>query len=104
MKTETRIKVDNSDMLRYVFEKAYFSNDNNGALSNIDDVFLTLGTDHEYYNILTDLVNMECRITNDEVISGTAKFIIIDKDKDGVYLKPTSLFCIKESEEIYNFY
>lgn len=103
MKTEIRINIDNSDMLKEIFENAYFENGSNGRLSNYSDDKLVIEPTHEFYGILTDLTNMECRITNDDIITGTAKFIIVEKNEDGIYLKPTSLFCIKE-DGIYNFY
>lgn len=104
MKTDLRIRIDNSDMLKNIFDRAYFDNNLRGKLGNVTNEMLTIEPSHEYYGILTDLTNMECRIVNDEIISGSAKFIIVSKDENGVYLKPTSLFCVKESEEIYSFY
>lgn len=103
MKNDRKICIDNAELLKDLFEKVYFNNNTMGKLANVEDLELVINPSDEEYSILEGLEGLECKITNDDIISGVAKFIITRKTDEGVFLKPTALYCIKE-DELYSFY
>ena len=101
VKYEVKIELDNSDLLKSLIEKAYFKNGNSGKINGKKN-FITLDSSFEIYNELKELNNTSIKITNQEIIDGTIRFIITC-EKDIIKLELISIYCIKEDDK-YSFY
>ena len=67
------------------------------------DQYLTISkSDDVNWTIFNGLHNVTTKITNDEVIEGTMRFIV-DESQGEVRLYPISIYCIKDQEK-YSFY
>jgi hypothetical protein len=100
MKYEMKIEIDRKKELKSVIEKSYFD-ENNGKLCG-KRYSIKIDKKDPIYIMLKGLNNMTVRVTNEELIDGTARFIV-DEDDNHVCLIPCSIYCIVENEK-YSFY
>jgi len=99
-----RIPFDDSEKLRELISNVYFGGGNNGKLSTfvksdilVESPVLKL--------ILSDMSGYLIKVTNEDVISGSMAFGVVEKE-DEIFLVPKSVYCIKKNEDkdIYSFY
>jgi hypothetical protein len=101
VKYEVKMELDNSDLLKSLIEKSYFDNDNLGKI-NGNKNFITIDNTFEIYNELKELTNSSIKISNQEIIDGTIRFMVTEDDNN-IKLEPISIYCVKE-EDKYSFY
>jgi len=101
VKYEVKMELDNSDLLKSLIEKAYFEDGNQGKISGKKNSIL-IDNSFEIYNSLKELNNSTIKISNQEIIDGTIRFMVTT-EHDSVKLEPISIYCIKE-EDKYSFY
>ena len=101
VKYEVKMELDNSDLLKSLIEKSYFENGNSGKINGSKN-FITIDSSFEIYNELKELNNSSIKISNQEIIDGTIRFMVTC-EKDIIKLELISIYCIKE-ENKYSFY
>ncbi len=101
VKYEVKMELDNSDLLKSLIEKSYFDNGNLGKI-NGNKNFITIDNTFEIYNELKELTNSSIKISNQEIIDGTIRFMVTEED-DNIKLEPISIYCVKEDDK-YSFY
>jgi hypothetical protein len=101
VKYEVKMELDNSDLLKSLIEKSYFDNGNLGKI-NGNKNFITIDNTFEIYNELKELTNSSIKISNQEIIDGTIRFMVTEDDNN-IKLEPISIYCVKEDDK-YSFY
>lgn len=101
VKYEVKMELDNSNLLKSLIEKAYFDNGNLGKI-NGNKNFITIDETSKIYNELKELTNSSIKISNQEIIDGTIRFMVTE-DGDNIKLEPISIYCVKEDDK-YSFY
>ena len=102
LKHEIKVEFSNSEILKSIIEKSYFEEGNMGKISgNKNFITLTKEIDEEAYDVLKGLNNATVKISNQEIIDGTIRFII-DENDNTLKMFPISIYCIKE-EDKYSF-
>lgn len=102
VKHEIKVEFNNSEALRKIIETAYFDEGFGGKILGKKHYITINESDDINYTIFKDLNNVTVKITNDEVIDGTMRFVI-DENEGEVRLYPISIYSIKE-ENRYIFY
>lgn len=102
VKNEIKVEYSNSENLKSIIEKSYFQNGLNGKINGKDNYLSITKDDDVNWTIFKGLNNVTVKINN-ELIDGSARFIIDDVDDDEIRLFPISIYCIKEDEK-YIFY
>ena len=102
VKHEIKVEFNNSEALRKIIETAYFEEGFGGKILGKKHYITINESDDINYTIFKDLNNVTVKITNDEVIDGTMRFVI-DENEGEVRLYPISIYSIKE-ENRYIFY
>ena len=103
IKHEIKVELKNSESLRTIIEKSYFEEGQLGKISSKKNYINVYESEDDVsYAIFKGLNSATTKITNDEVIDGTMRFMI-DETNDEVRLYPVSIYCIKENDK-YIFY
>lgn len=105
MKTDIKIEFNNKEVLTDLIKKAYFGDNQMGRLSGKDNfIQIDSNVDNDIFNIINGLNNATIKVINSELIDGSLRFII--DDKDGVVkMYPVSIFCVFDNEQQrYYFY
>jgi hypothetical protein len=103
IKHEIKVEFSNSEALKTLISKAYFEQGQMGKIMGKENfIKVDETTDEVAYTIFKGLNSATAKITNEEVIDGTMRFII-DETQGEVRLYPISIYCIQE-EEKYIFY
>ena len=102
VKHEIKVEFNNSEALRKIIEKAYFEEGFGGKILGKKHYITIDESDEINHTIFKDMNNVTVKITNDEVIDGTMRFVI-DETEGEVRLYPISIYSIKE-ENRYIFY
>lgn len=104
MKNELKVEFSNKQTLNGLIQKAYFEEGKMGRLSGQKHyIELNPEVDDVVYTVAKGLHNATIRITNHDLIDGTFRFIVEDKN-DSVKLIPISMFCIVDENQKYSFY
>ena len=101
MKSELKVEYVNKDALEELIQKAYFAKGQMGKLLGQKNYIQITPEDDVMYTIVNGLNNATIKVTNEELIEGSIRFII--DESDGVKLYPVSIYCVNE-EERYSFY
>lgn len=102
IKHEIKVELKNSEDLKKIIEKAYFEEGQMGKIVGKKHFIKIEQSDDVNWTIFNGLNNVTVKITNEEVIDGTMRFVI-DETENELRLYPISIYCIKE-EEKYIFY
>lgn len=102
IKHEIKVELKNSEDLKKIIEKAYFEEGQMGKIVGKKHFIKIEESDDVNWTIFNGLNNVTVKITNEEVIDGTMRFVI-DETENELRLYPISIYCIKE-EEKYIFY
>jgi hypothetical protein len=102
VKHEIKVEFNNSEALRKIIETAYFDEGFGGKILGKKHYITIDESDDINHTIFKDMNNVTVKITNDEVIDGTMRFVI-DETEGEVRLYPISIYSIKE-ENRYIFY
>lgn len=102
VKHEIKVEISKSEELKTIIEKAYFEEGFMGKIMgkkhfiNIDE------SDDVNFTIFKGLNNATVKVTNEELIDGSMRFIV-DETEGDLRLYPVSIYCIKEGDK-YIFY
>ncbi len=102
VKHEIKVELNKTEDLKKIIEMAYFEEGLGGKILGKNHYLTISKEDDVNWTIFNGLHNATVKITNEEVIDGTMRFVI-DEENDEVRLYPISIYCIKE-EERYIFY
>lgn len=101
-KHEIKVEYSNSEVLKGIIEKAYFQEGQMGKIISKEHFIKIDESDDINHTIFKGLNSVTTKITNEEIIDGSMRFII-DESQGEVRLYPISIYCVKE-EEKYIFY
>jgi hypothetical protein len=93
MKYELKIEIKDTNLLTDLIKSAYLD----GKLNN-KELFLSYNEETNIYNLCKGLSNLIARIYNNDIIEGSARFIILEKD-NMVKLYPCSIYCDYENKK-----
>lgn len=101
IKHEIKLEFHNSESIKQIIQKSYFDG---GTMGKIKDKtnYLTVDESDANYLLLKGLDGATTKITNDEVVDGSMRFMI-DETNGDIRLYPISIYCIKENDK-YIFY
>ena len=102
VKHEIKVEFNNSEALRKIIETAYFDEGFGGKILGKKHYITVDESDDINHTIFKEMNNVTVKLTNDEVIDGTMRFVI-DETEGEVRLYPISIYSIKE-ENRYIFY
>jgi hypothetical protein len=102
VKHEIKVEFNNSEALRKIIETAYFDEGFGGKILGKKHYITIDESDDINHTIFKDMNNVTVKITNNEVIDGSMRFVI-DETEGEVRLYPISIYSIKE-ENRYIFY
>jgi hypothetical protein len=90
--------------LKHLIQKAYFDEGQKGRLlGQTNYIELTPEVDDILHTIAKGLNNATIKITNNDLIDGTFRFIIEEQDNT-IKLFPISMFCVIDENKKYSFY
>jgi hypothetical protein len=105
MKNEIKLEFNNNQLLEHLIKKAYFKEGYKGKLLNNNNfIEITEKIDDVLYTVIKGLNNVTFKLSNEELIDGSCRFII---DDNGINPKiyPISMYCIiDDSSKKYIFY
>ena len=96
MKYELKIEFKDTKLFIDYIKKAY----KNGTLNDRKQKF-TFDSSTDIFNLCKGLNNIAVRLYNEEVIDGTLRCIVVEKEKE-VSFFPCSLYCEHENNK-YSF-
>jgi len=103
LKHEIIVEFQNSEVLKSIIEKSYFEDGNMGKIGGKHNfINLTESMDEEVYSILKGLKNTTIKVSNQDIIDGTLRFLV-EEESDEIKLYPISIYCIKE-DDVYSFW
>ena len=104
MKSEIKIEFSNQEELKKVIKKAYFEEGYLGKLlTNTNFVEVTQEIDDVFYTVIKGLNNATIKVTNNDLIDGSCRFIV-DDTGDNPKIYPISMYCIVDDNKKYIFY
>ena len=102
MKSELRIEYTNGDVLNQLIQRAYFENGQMGKLIGKENFIEVTPEEDVLHTIVSGMNNVTIKLTNDDLIDGSARFMI--DESDGIKLYPISIYCVNQDDNRYNFY
>lgn len=104
MKSEIKIEFNNTEILNNIIQKCYFEDGQMGKLLGQSNfIEITNEIDDILHTIVKGLNNATIKVTNNEIIEGSLRFIINEED-DTIKLFPISIFCVIDNNNRYSFY
>jgi hypothetical protein len=104
MKSEIKIEFSNNKELKKIIQKAYFEEGYLGKLlSNSNFIEVTSDVDDIFYTVVKGLNNATIKVTNNELIDGSCRFIV-DDTGENPKIYPISMYCIVDDNKKYIFY
>ena len=104
MKSEIKIEFSNKKELKKIIEEAYFEEGYLGKLlTNSNFIEVTPDVDDILHTVIKGLNNATIKISNEELIDGTCRFIV-DDTGDNPKIFPISMYCIVDDNKKYIFY
>ncbi len=98
-KHEIKVEISKTEELKTIIEKSYFEEGISGKILG-KKYFLTIDeSDDVNFSIFKGLNNATVKVTNEEIIDGSLRFVI--DETDGIRLYPISIYCIKEDKYIF---
>lgn len=103
MSKEVLIELNEKEKLENFIEKVYFKEGFEGKILK-NEYYLSIDKSNDKYSLMENLQNAVVKISESDLIDGTAKFIIDKKEnEDKIRLYPTSIYAIKDNGK-YVFY
>jgi hypothetical protein len=99
VKHEIKIPFHNREELKTLIQKSYFEEGNQGKLLGRKNFIKIDDVNHA---IFKGLNNITVKITNEDVIDGSMRFVVEEKS-DEIRLYPISIYAIPDGEK-YIFY
>lgn len=101
VKHEIKVEISQAENLRNIIEKAYYEDGFGGKLIGKKHYLVIDEDDDVNYTIFKGLNNATVKVTNEEVIDGSMRFVV-DESEGDIRLYPISIYCVKEDR--YSFY
>jgi hypothetical protein len=102
LKHEIKVDISKTEELVNIIEKSYFEEGFAGKIMGQKHYLTIDESDDINYSIFKGLHNATVKVSNEEVIDGTLRFIVNEENGD-IRLYPASIYCIRE-EDRYIFY
>jgi hypothetical protein len=102
IKHEIKVEIQNSEEIKSLIQKAYFEEGLQGKILGKKHFLKINKEDDINYTIFKDLNGATVKITNEDVIDGTMRFMV-DESGGEVKLYPISIYTINENGR-YIFY
>jgi hypothetical protein len=102
VKHEIKVEISNSEEIKTLIQKAYFEEGLQGKILGKNHFLKISKEDDINYTIFKDLNGVTVKITNEDVIDGTMRFMV-DESEGEVKLYPISIYAISENGR-YIFY
>jgi hypothetical protein len=102
VKHEIKVELKSTEEIKKIIEIAYFEEGLGGKILGKNHFITITKEDDVNWTIFNGLHNATVKITNEEIIDGTMRFVI-DESEGDIRLYPISIYCIKE-EDRYIFY
>jgi hypothetical protein len=102
VKHEIKVELKSTEEIKKIIELAYFEEGFAGKILGKNHFITITKEDDVNWVIFNGLHNATVKITNEEIIDGTMRFVI-DESEGDIRLYPISIYCIKE-EDRYIFY
>jgi hypothetical protein len=104
MKSEIKIEFSNNKELNKIIQKAYFEEGYLGKLlTSSNFIEITSDVDDIFYTVVKGLNNATIKVTNNELIDGSCRFIV-DDTGENPKIYPISMYCIVDDNKKYIFY
>jgi hypothetical protein len=104
MKSEIKIEFSKTETLKNIIEKAYFEEGYLGKLLNKNNyIEVTESLDDIFFTVVKGLNNATIKVTNNEIIDGSCRFIV-DDTGDNPKIYPISMYCIVDDNKKYTFF
>ena len=102
VKHEIKVELKSTEEIKKIIELAYFEEGFGGKILGKKHFLTITEQDDVNWTIFNGLHNATVKITNEDIIDGTMRFVI-DESEGDIRLYPISIYCIKE-EDKYIFY
>ena len=102
VKHEIKVELKSTEEIKKIIELAYFEEGFGGKILGKKHFLTITENDDVNWTIFNGLHNATVKITNEEIIDGSMRFVI-DESEGDIRLYPISIYCIKE-EDRYIFY
>jgi len=102
VKHEIKVEISKSEELKNIIEKAYFEEGIMGKIIGKKHFIKIDESDDINFTIFKGLNNATVKVTNEEIIDGSMRFIV-DETEGDLRLYPVSIYCIREDNK-YIFY
>jgi hypothetical protein len=102
VKHEIKVEISKSEELKTIIEKAYFEEGIMGKIIGKKHFIKIDESDDINFTIFKGLNNATVKVTNEEIIDGSMRFIV-DETEGDLRLYPVSIYCIREDNK-YIFY
>lgn len=102
VKHEIKVELKSTEEIKKIIELAYFEEGFGGKILGKKHFLTITEQDDVNWTIFNGLHNATVKITNEDIIDGTMRFVI-DESEGDIRLYPISIYCIKE-EDRYIFY
>jgi hypothetical protein len=102
LKHEIKVDISKTEELVNIIEKSYFEEGFAGKIMGQKHYLTIDESDDINYSIFKGLHNATVKVSNEEAIDGTLRFIVNEENGD-IRLYPASIYCIRE-EDRYIFY
>jgi len=103
MKSELKLDFEDKVLLEELIQKSYFEEGQMGRISGNSNFIKITEENDILHTIFKGMNNVTVKISNPDIIDGSCRFIISDKNNE-IKLKPISIFCIKDETGRYSFY
>ena len=104
MKSEIKIEFSNNKELKKIIQKAYFEEGYLGKLLTKNNfIEVTSDVDDIFYTVVKGLNNATIKVTNNDLIDGSCRFIV-DDTGENPKIYPISMYCIVDDNKKYIFY
>ncbi len=100
LKHEIKVDISKTEELVNIIEKSYFEEGFAGKIMGQKHYLTIDESDDINYSIFKGLHNATVKVSNEEVIDGSLRFIVNEENGD-IRLYPASIYCIKEEKYIF---
>lgn len=100
VKHEIKVEIEDVDLIKAIIQKSYFDNDGDGKIKGNAN-FMEIGKGDVNYKLFSELDGATIKVSNQNIIDGTMRFMI--KIDNTVKLYPISTYSFFENGR-YNFY
>lgn len=101
-KHEVKVEISNTDEIKSLIKKAYFEEGAMGKILGKENFLKIEKSDSDNYNLFKELDGATVKISNQDIIDGTMRFMVNESDGE-VKLFPVSIYAVEDNGR-YIFY